>query len=296
MRGWRAVTRSVLLGIMPRMPSIPTSLYGGRRVATVLGIVAVLGSATLVAPAGCAAATEGHPAGRRAPGAEATADPLPDPTVSIAAGRPTGVRYDFDGGLSDRSGILPLHAVSAGGAIEWVDRAGGRAVRFPRPCAHYGAPGCARAVLESGPAPFLNPGTGPIRFGARIQMAAEEASKGANIVQKGYSLGRSQYKLQVDGLAGKPSCVLVGVDSSQIYGVTADRSVSDGRWHQVDCVREGGSLTVVVDEFIAGSVAIPTTLSVENDDPLRVGGKGGSANNDQFNGVLDDVYVHPGPQ
>jgi hypothetical protein len=31
-----------------------------------------------------------------------------------------------------------------------------------------------------------------------------------------------------------------------------------------------------------------------NDDPLRIGGKGTSANNDQFHGALDDIFVSIG--
>ena len=208
---------------------------------------------------------------------------------------PTGVRYRFDGGLGDDRGVLPLRVASAGGAIAMVDRAGGRAVRFPPPCERYGARECARVVLESGPASFLNPGAGPIRFGAAIRMSDGETTEGANVLQKGYSIGHSQFKLQVDGVRGRPSCVLVGVASSRIYAAIADRSVANGRWHTVDCVRDGASLTVSVDGVLAGSVSLPTTLSVYNDDPLRVGGKGSSANNDQFNGALDDVYVDPGP-
>lgn len=218
------------------------------------------------------------------------------PPPAAVAPDPMGVRYLFDGGYDDQRGILPLRTTSAGGAIAMVPHDSGRALRFPRPCEHYGAPDCARVVLESGPAPFLNPGTGPIRFGATIQLAAEETTKGANVLQKGYSIGRSQFKLQVDGHAGYPSCVLVGVGSSRIHAAVADRSVADGQWHRVGCVREGASLTVSVDGVPAGAVSLPTTLSVQNDDPLRVGGKGNSANNDQFNGAVDDVYVIPGPQ
>jgi hypothetical protein len=53
---------------------------------------------------------------------------------------------------------------------------------------------------------------------------------------------------------------------------------------------------VTIDNATVGHVALPTTLSVENEDPLRVGGKGGAPNNDQFNAILDEVYVYPGPQ
>ena len=87
---------------------------------------------------------------------------------------------------------------------------GGQAVRFPPPCAVYGDRSCARAVLESGPADLLNPEARPLRFGASIRLAPTETAKGENVLQKGYSAKGSQYKLQIDGSLGRPSCVLVG--------------------------------------------------------------------------------------
>jgi hypothetical protein len=50
-------------------------------------------------------------------------------------------------------------------------------------------------------------------------------------------------------------------------------------------------LTVAVDGKVTGRQAIPASLSIENDNPLCIGGKGTSANNDQFAGVIDDVFV-----
>ncbi len=40
-----------------------------------------------------------------------------------------------------------------------------------------------------------------------------------------------------------------------------------------------------------GSVYVPTSLSIANSEPLRVGGKGVKPNNDQFAGLIDDVFV-----
>jgi hypothetical protein len=130
-----------------------------------------------------------------------------------------------------------------------------------------------------------------LRFGAVVRIAPNETSKGENVLQKGYSTGGSQFKLQVDGAAGRPSCVLVGTASPRIYLAQSSVSVADGQWHAVDCVRVGGSLTLSVDGVVRGSVSLPTALSVSNDQPLRIGGKGNSPNNDQFVGSLDDVYV-----
>jgi hypothetical protein len=179
----------------------------------------------------------------------------------------------------------------AGGDLAAVPHEGGLAVRFPAPCDHYGAESCARAILQSGPADFLNPGRGEFSYGASVLVKPDETSKGANVLQKGFSVGDSQFKLQVDGAAGQPSCVIVGTSGPAIYVALASRSVADGRWHRVACSRGNALLAVAVDGAVVGRTAIPSSLSIANADPLCIGGKGTSANNDQFVGVIDDVFV-----
>ncbi|MEV4507728.1 LamG-like jellyroll fold domain-containing protein [Dactylosporangium sp. NPDC049525] len=205
------------------------------------------------------------------------------------------VRYTFDGGIAgqvmDGGGRLPLRVRKAGGELSSVPHAGGLAVRFPKPCEHYGAESCARAILQSGPADFLNPGQGAFTYGASVLVGPDETSKGANVIQKGFSVGDSQFKLQVDGAAGHPSCVIVGTAGPTIYVALASLTVADGRWHRVECSRSDALLTVAVDGQLKGRSAIPSSLSIANADPLCIGGKGTSANNDQFVGAIDDVYV-----
>ena len=224
----------------------------------------------------------------------ATATELVHP---VASGQPAhpGVRYTFDSGITgpvlDDAGRLPLRIRRAGGELSTVPHDGGLAVRFPRPCEHYGAQSCARAILQSGPAEFLNPGRGAFTYGASVLVGPDETSKGANVVQKGFSVGDSQFKLQVDGAAGYPSCVIVGTAGPTIYVALASLTVADGRWHRVECARRDALLTVAVDGQVKGRSAIPSSLSMVNADPLCIGGKGTSANNDQFAGAIDDVFV-----
>jgi hypothetical protein len=228
---------------------------------------------------------------KNAPGPGASAEL---PAASASAVPWMDVRYAFDEGFTEQIGDarLPLHVkVAEGGSLGATRHGAGRAVRFPRPCAEYGAERCSRAVLQSGPALFLNPDRAPFRFGASILLAPDETSKGANVVQKGFSVGDSQFKLQVDGLAGMPSCVVVGNGSPVIYLAQASVSVSDGVWHQVECRRGDAVLTIVVDGSTVGQKAIPPSLSIVNSDPLSIGGKGTTANNDQFTGSIDDVFV-----
>jgi hypothetical protein len=265
----------------------------------------------LVAVAGWAVHRSGAP--REDPTAEPPGGPKPPVIASGAApgigppspGRPSAmapgkaagtVRYTFDGGLDgpvdDIDRRLPLTARrGAGGALIGVAHDGGLAVRFPAACEHYGAESCARAILQSGPANFLNPGRGAFAYGASVLVKANETSKGANVVQKGFSVGDSQFKLQVDGAAGEPSCVIVGTGSETIHVALASRSVADSRWHRVVCSHGNALLTVAVDGAVVGHTAIPSSLSIANDDPLCIGGKGISANNDQFAGVIDDVFI-----
>ncbi|GAB3867252.1 LamG-like jellyroll fold domain-containing protein [Dactylosporangium cerinum] len=226
-----------------------------------------------------------------APGVEAVHPAAPPPVTHAAP----GVRYTFDGGIAgqvqDGSGRLPLRVRKAGGELSAVPHGGGLAVRFPQRCEHYGAESCARAILQSGPAEFLNPGQGAFTYGASVLVTPDETSKGANVIQKGFSVGDSQFKLQVDGVAGHPSCVIVGTAGPAIYVALASLTVADGRWHRVECSRSDALLTVAVDGKLKGRLAIPSSLSIANADPLCIGGKGTSPNNDQFAGAIDDVFV-----
>ena len=223
-----------------------------------------------------------------APGSAAPGLALPPADENGGPSAPVVVRYGFEG-----EGHLPLRVqAAAGGAVRTESHGGGLAVRFPPRCPQYGDPTCPRVILETSFA--ANPGTAPLRFGAAVRLAANETSDGENVLQKGFSHGHSQFKLQIDGAGGQPSCVLVGTTSARIHAVTAGISVATGQWHTVECARAGASLTVIVDGAVAGRVDVPVELSIVNADPLRVGGKGISANNDQFHGALDDVFVSIG--
>jgi concanavalin A-like lectin/glucanase superfamily protein len=219
--------------------------------------------------------------------ASGSAATVPDP-VMVA-------QYDFDDrsrAVFDESGnghTMRLVA-SRGGTVRPIARGTGRGLAFPVKCA---AKLCPHAVLQSPDSADLNPGTRPLAFGAMVRLAGGQTSKGQNVVQKGYSATSSQYKLQVDGAAGRASCVLVGARPG-IKLVTSTVSVADGTWHAVECRRTATALTVLVDGAVRGNRAIAAGLSVANDRPLSIGGKGAYSDNDQFQGTLDDVWVRIG--
>jgi hypothetical protein len=218
-------------------------------------------------------------------------EPAPEvPTIDIA-------RYRFDNGggtVFDETGNghTLRTRTGHGGRTRTVNHGPGKALAFPRKC---GKPKCARVVLQAGSAEDLNPGTAPIVFGASVRLSRKQTTKGQNVVQKGYSAGGSQYKLQIDGAAGKPSCAMVGDLSPRIHRVRSSVTVADRRWHTVECRRVGTLLGIFVDGVPRGAVAVPQELSVTNSAPLSLGGKGGYQNNDQFQGILDDVWVAVGP-
>jgi hypothetical protein len=212
------------------------------------------------------------------------------PAARASAGTAV-LRYSFDQGTPvDESGhghALTTHAVR-GGATLAVAHGTGRALRFPRHCSGRK---CPRIVLQTASTDELNPGAAPFRYGATVLLPKRQTTRGQNVLQKGYSHAGGQYKLQVDGKAGRPSCILVGTGRHVIHQARSATSVADGAWHSIECRRAGAVLTVVVDGVVRGTAVIPATLSVANGAPLSIGGKGAYADNDQFQGTLDDLWI-----
>jgi hypothetical protein len=219
-----------------------------------------------------------------------TQQPPAEPPQTLA------LRYPFDqaaGTSVDESGRA--HALTVlsfrGGTVRPATHGTGQALEFPAVC--RGAK-CPRVVLQTPSADDLNPGSGPFRFGAAVLLHRTRTAAGQNVLQKGYSATGGQYKLQIDGSAGKPSCVLVGTGRSRIHIARSTVSVADGEWHQIECRRSGPSLTVLVDGTERGRATIPAALTVANPAPLSIGGKGAYADNDQFHGTIDDVWITRG--
>ncbi len=210
----------------------------------------------------------------------------PPPRLEVSAAGLTA------GPLPDGTPVGPGRVVLAGGPLTAATVAGEPAVVFPRPCDAHGP--CPKAVLEVPGSDDLSPGTGDWAWGARLLLRPDETSKGSNVLQRGFSVGGGgQWKLQVDGAAGHPSCTAVGLRGSAVHVVVADRGVADGRWHDVTCTRSGDSLTVAVDGTDAGRVALPAGLDVSPEGPVRLGGKNVKQDNDQLFGALARAWAGP---
>jgi hypothetical protein len=208
---------------------------------------------------------------------------------------PVSVRYTFDSGvkqpITDIHGAFALRALGEnGGRLTLVPQGEGLAVQYPTRCTLTHERQCPRAILEGFRDDALNPGRRPMRYGASIRMTHRDLSDGANVFQKGFSVGGlSQFKLQVDHRQGHPSCVIAG--HRRIFRAEPSIDVADGRWHNLMCARSRNRLTLVVDGVERATVPVPPGLSIANAEPLRVGGKGPGNGNDQFSGQIDNVYL-----
>ncbi|WP_250037521.1 LamG domain-containing protein [Paractinoplanes maris] len=210
--------------------------------------------------------------------------------------------YNFDSAIADGTfddGSGHRHLLRAvtrnGGQVAMEPHASGQALTFPPRCS--GAT-CPRLVLRAEATADLNPGTKPLRFGAAVRLASPPAGAtgqdGQNILQKGYATGGGQYKLQVDGVSGKPGCALTDRAGGTTYVARSRTSIADDQWHTLECRRTGPSLAITVDDQVRSTVAVPEALTIDSEQPFSLGGKGVGADNDQFHGALDDVWIHIG--
>ncbi|MEU7901590.1 LamG-like jellyroll fold domain-containing protein [Actinoplanes sp. NPDC049118] len=223
---------------------------------------------------------------------------VPVPPAPPAPPSPYVASYNFDstvadGTYDDGSGnghLLRTLAVN-GGALKSVRHGDGLGLAFPTKCT--GAD-CARVVLRANDVPDLNPGGRNLRYGAAVLLSPAETSSGENVLQKGYSTAGGQYKLQVDGISGKPTCVMSDQTEPTIHVARGARSIADGEWHTLECRRAGTNLSILVDDQEVGSATVPAGLAVVTTQPLSLGGKGTGADNDQFHGSIDDVWISIG--
>lgn len=163
-----------------------------------------------------------------------------------------------------------------------------KALQFPAPC--DGA-GCPKGLIEVASAPDLNPGAAPFSFGASVLLTKAQLTTGSNIVQKGLfdTLG-GQWKLQVDNLAGRPSCIVQGMFNGQRVLANVEASVSiTGSWHSITCRKTDTYVAIEVDGVERGRASVQVG-TVSNDAPVRIGAKNLKDGNDQFHGTLDNVF------
>ncbi|MDP9396123.1 MAG: LamG domain-containing protein [Actinomycetota bacterium] len=177
-----------------------------------------------------------------------------------------------------------------GGALR-VSSGTSNAVRFPRPCSTQP---CPVGLIEVADRDGLDPGYAPFSWRARVLLQRSETSAGANLVQKGlWGNPGGQWKLQVDGEEGKPSCVVSGKRDGTYRRaiVKSSVTVADGKWHTVMCRRTTTTVAILVDGVVKGSATMAAVL-LSSTANVTIGAKSTTAEDpDQYHGVLDDVVV-----
>ncbi|MDX6281076.1 MAG: hypothetical protein QOH03_2147 [Kribbellaceae bacterium] len=190
-------------------------------------------------------------------------------------------------------------ATSNGGQVTAVTpgRDGiGQAVRFPAACTT--AP-CPEAIISApGTGTDLDPGTQPFSYGVWTKVLPSElsTSTGSNLFQKGL-WNTSQWKVQIDYHSpfplGAPSCVVVEPGGANATIVRSTVTVADGNWHKVTCQRTATEVQIYVDSTKTGHESLPATFVIDPAGaPVTLGAKSVGSNNDQYHGILDDVFYN----
>ena len=179
------------------------------------------------------------------------------------------------------------------GQVGRVADATGIVADFPNACSKEP---CPNALIQIADRASLDPGTSPFEWGARVLLQQYETADGQNVVQKGtWGQPGGQWKLQIDKAAGIPSCVVSGkvpaTGAERRTVLKASISVADGTWHTLVCRRTGAGLEIAIDGVVRGSRAMPSVM-LNSAAPVTIGAKSVKPNdNDQFQGMLDDVFM-----
>ena len=205
-----------------------------------------------------------------------------------------GLTYQGDTEFPDALGrpFAGLVVTANDGTVEVVAGVDGRgdALAFPEKC--DADAGCPRAMLEIPPDAALDPGSEDFEFGAAVWVAPDQTTTGSNIVQRGrFDTEGGLWKLQVDSLEGRPSCVVRSGDAQVLVRSTV--SVADSAWHRVVCRRDATGVEIEVDGVVDRESG--ETGSVDSEWPLRIGSPGVGNEDDQFHGRIDDVFLRIAP-
>lgn len=244
--------------------------------------------------------------------------PAPEPTGTASeAATPRGTErpqllLDFDSVAAPGQPVdavanegttsLMVSAVTSGSArvVAADDPEGGRAVRFP--AFTDSATPAAAALVAVDDLHSLDPRDRDFSFGASFSLDRRSSGSalddGNNLIQRGGFTG-SQFKIQVDRRV--PSCRVAG-RKGEIF-VEAEDPVVPGRWYTVTCARSASQVDLTVtprgrgEEARTWSSSGPIGTVYLDLVPIAIGAKVGPngeavASADQFNGAVDDVFVH----
>jgi hypothetical protein len=133
----------------------------------------------------------------------------------------------------------------------------------------------------------LNPGAGDYAMTVRLRTTSPQG----NVVQKGQSSSTGGY-MKIDMDDGRVACGVIG--SSGSLHLRSARSIADGAWHEVRCVRRADEMVLSVDAVVVDRQR-GLTGTVANTWPVTIAGKSScnqaSVGCDYFSGDIDRVLL-----
>jgi hypothetical protein len=166
----------------------------------------------------------------------------------------------------------------------------------------------ACSALPADPAPDGASSAPDLVFGADVQLGegsgAGAQDNGDNVVQRGLFADQDQLKLQVDKHV--PSCT---VRTPRLRAFVKLTHAMDDGWQRLSCRYDGVTLDLTATRLggagaapeVVSSPAAAGALSFASSTDISVGGKVTAdgalvkTQPDQFNGVLDNVFVSTSP-
>jgi hypothetical protein len=148
----------------------------------------------------------------------------------------------------------------------------------------YRFTGKSVVVLKSS---TLNPGSSNFQITVHVNFTTKPSSSVGDydLFRKGLSSSKGgDYKVEILG-SGKAFCMMIG--SSGSASLTAGSNLADGKWHTIQCLRQGSKISLVVDgksSSTSGNIG-----SISNSAKATLGAKSSSGSGDQYTGLMDEV-------
>jgi hypothetical protein len=138
----------------------------------------------------------------------------------------------------------------------------------------------------------LNPGTSDFSFGAWVNFTSLPPEPTWDVVRKGISGDDGgYYKLELfTGTGGARARCYFRDENGTFKSVVKGSGLSDGRWHQLGCARNGDRITITVD---GSSSSTDASLGrIANSSDITIGAK--PTGTDAYKGLIDQARIDIG--
>ena len=147
------------------------------------------------------------------------------------------------------------------------------------------------AYVKVSSSPLLNPGSGAFTVTARVRFSVRPSTAVGDydLIRKGLASTKGgDWKVEILP-TGYAFCLFRG--SAGTVSIKHGPNLADNRWHTVACRRSGSTVRLTVDG--SSWTASGSTGTIANSSTVFLGAKG-SAGEDQYAGLLDEVTVSTG--